>query len=167
MVVFSEAMEAYLALLSLRDSSVAMSENNQPDHDEVPAEIQGEVPVSGQSNASSPNDSVSPEDDEIMKRMLAFIEKHLGDSDVTIDDIASAAAVSRSGLHRKVKHLLGTSPMEFLREARIRKAKQMLAESNKPITEVAYQCGFSDPKYFSKCFKASTGQTPTEYKGTL
>ena len=162
-----DTMEAYLALLSLRDSSAAIPENSQPDHDEAPVEIQRETPLSDQSPASTPNNSVSPEDDEIMKRMLAFIEKHLGDSDVTIDDIASAAAVSRSGLHRKVKHLLGTSPMEFLREARIRKAKQMLAESSESITEVAYQCGFSDPKYFSKCFKASTGQTPTEYKGTL
>lgn len=91
----------------------------------------------------------------------------IGDSSITIDDMASAVAVSRSGLHRKVKHLVGTSPMEFLREARIRKAIQMLTESSKPVSEIAYLCGFSDPKYFSKCFKASTGQTPTEYKNAL
>jgi AraC-like DNA-binding protein len=72
--------------------------------------------------------------------------------------------VSRSGLHRKVKSMLGTSPMEFLREARIRKAAQLLSQTSKTVSEVAYACGFSDPKYFSKCFKAAIGQTPTEYK---
>ena len=99
-----------------------------------------------------------------MEKIMAFIEEHLSDSDITIDDMASAVAVSRSGLHRKVKHMLGTSPMEFLREARIRRAAKMLSESSKSVTQIAYECGFSDPKYFSKCFKASTGQTPTEYK---
>ena len=109
----------------------------------------------------------SPEDEELMRRMMAYIEKNIGNSDVTIDDMASAAAVSRSGLHRKVKHLLGTSPMEFLREARIRKAAQMLRDTSKPVTEIAYLCGFSDPKYFSKCFKASTNKTPTEYRNSI
>ena len=56
--------------------------------------------------------------------------------------------------------------MEFLREARIRKAMQMLDNPSVNVSEVAYTCGFSDPKYFSKCFKAATGQTPTEYKKT-
>ena len=99
-----------------------------------------------------------------MQQFIAFIESNLGNSDVTIDDIASACAVSRTGLHRKVKHLLGTSPMEFLREARLRKANTLLMRSKKNVSEIAYECGFSDPKYFSKCFKAATGKTPTAYK---
>lgn len=141
-----ETMEAYLALLS---------EGKKPE-------------VESEKNVTSPSLPItSPEDEELMQRMMAFIEKNIGDSSITIDDMASAVAVSRSGLHRKVKHLVGTSPMEFLREARIRKAIQMLTESSKPVSEIAYLCGFSDPKYFSKCFKASTGQTPTEYKNAL
>ena len=141
-----ETMEAYLALLSEGKKTEVESEKN---------ETSPSLPIT------------SPEDEELMQRMMAFIEKNIGDSCITIDDMASAVAVSRSGLHRKVKHLVGTSPMEFLREARIRKAIQMLTESSKPVSEIAYLCGFSDPKYFSKCFKASTGQTPTEYKNAL
>ncbi len=141
-----ETMEAYLALLSEGKKTEVESEKN---------ETSPSLPIT------------SPEDEELMQRMMAFIEKNIGDSSITIDDMASAVAVSRSGLHRKVKHLVGTSPMEFLREARIRKAIQMLTESSKPVSEIAYLCGFSDPKYFSKCFKASTGQTPTEYKNAL
>ena len=143
-----ETMEAYLALLSAEKKPEAFSEEQEP-------------------VATPTLPDTSSEDEELMRRMMAFIEQHLGDSDVTIDDMASAVAVSRSGLHRKVKHLLGTSPMEFMREARIRKATQMLKESSKSVSDIAYECGFSDPKYFSKCFKASTGQTPTEYKNAL
>ena len=142
-----ETMEAYLALLSEKKEPEA--DNQQPESISTPA-----IPDS------------SPEDEELMRKLMEYIEKNLGNSDITIDDMAYAVAVSRSGLHRKMKHILGTSPMEFLREARIRKSIQMLKESNKPVSEIAYECGFSDPKYFSKCFKASTGKTPTEYKVT-
>ena len=76
-------------------------------------------------------------------------------------------AVSRTSLHRKMKQMMGTSPMEFLREARIRKAAKLLTTSGKNVSEIAYRCGFSDPKYFSKCFKTTFGQTPTEYKQSM
>lgn len=102
-----------------------------------------------------------------MRQFVSFVESNLSNSDVTIDDIATACAVSRTGLHRKVKHLIGMSPMEFLREARMRKANTLLTNTHKNVSQIAYECGFSDPKYFSKCFKASTGQTPTEYKNAL
>ena len=104
------------------------------------------------------------EDDLLMKRVVAYMEENLKNSDLTIDDIAQAVAVSRTSLHRKMKQMMGTSPMEFLREARIRKAAKMLTATEKNVSEIAYQCGFSDPKYFSKCFKNVYGQTPTDYK---
>ncbi len=61
----------------------------------------------------------------LMKRIVSYMEDNLGNSDLTIDDIAQAVAMSRTSLHRKMKQLVGTSPMEFLREARIRKAAKM------------------------------------------
>ncbi len=99
-----------------------------------------------------------------MKRVVAYMENNLGNSDVTIDDIAQAVAVSRTSLHRKMKQMMGTSPIEFLREARIRKAAKMLSTTKRSVSEIAYACGFTDPKYFSKCFKAITGKTPSEFK---
>ena len=148
-----ETMEKYLALLSEQQLSEGLRGGSV-------VEQQPEVSTTTVPAAAA----VSEEDERLMERIMLFIEQHLADSDVTIDDMASAVAVSRSGLHRKVKSLVGTSPMDFLREARIRKASQMLRTTSKPVTQVAYECGFSDPKYFSKCFKASTGKTPTEYK---
>lgn len=142
-----ETMEAYLSLLERNEDGPATSKEKLDQPVETPPVAMG-----------------SSEEDELMKRVMAFIEEHLDNSDVTIDDMALAVGVSRSGLHRKVKSMLGTSPMEFLREARIRKAVQLLSHTSKTVSEVAYSCGFSDPKYFSKCFKAAIGQTPTEYK---
>lgn len=155
-----EAMEAYLALLSQH------TPHSSPDTPHSTLDTPPAAPAEPEP-APPTLPKTLPEDEVMMRRLMSFIETHMADSEITIDDMASAVAVSRSGLHRKVKHLLGTSPMEFLREARIRKATQLLRDTNKPVTEIAYQCGFSDPKYFSKCFKLSTGQTPTEYKGSL
>lgn len=102
--------------------------------------------------------------DPMLERVMAFIEEHISDSDVGVGDMASAAATSRSGLQRKLKQAMGITPQDLLREARLKRACQLLHTSNKTVAEVAYACGFSDPKYFSRCFKQRTGQSPTEYK---
>lgn len=133
-----ETLEAYLALLNSDEKETAP----QP----VPATKLG------------------PDDEVFMQRIIAFTEQHLADSDAGIGDMAEAAAVSRSGLQRKLKHLLGVTPQDFLREARIKRACQLLQESGRSVADVAYACGFTDPKYFSRCFKQSTGSTPSEYK---
>ena len=83
---------------------------------------------------------------------------------MNINDMASAAATSRSGLNRKMKELMGITPADFMREARMKKACKMLKETDESITEIAFSCGFSDAKYFSKCFKASIGVSPTDYR---
>lgn len=143
-----ETMEAYLALLEVSSERLEESSEQQEASGE---RLENEEPS---------------EDDLLMKRVMAYMEDNLGNSDITIDDIAQAVAVSRTSLHRKMKQMMGTSPMEFLREARIRKAAKMLTTTEKNVSEIAYLCGFSDPKYFSKCFKTTFGQTPTEYKQT-
>ena len=95
---------------------------------------------------------------------MQFIDENISNSDIGVGDMAAAAATSRSGLQRKLKQAMGITPQDLLREARIKRACQLLRNSNKTVSEVAYACGFSDPKYFSRSFKQSTGQSPTEYK---
>lgn len=153
-----ETLEAYLALLEENhgDRLLDSSQNHEP----VPV-----IPVIPEIEKEVTADEATPsEDDLLMKRVVAYMEDNLGNSDITIDDIAQAVAVSRTSLHRKMKQMMGTSPMEFLREARIRKSAKILTTTDRNVSEIAYQCGFSDPKYFSKCFKATFGQTPKEYK---
>ena len=137
-----ELHEAYLALLNAKGTS-------------------GEGVKHSEEQSAKPK--MKPEDEIFMQRAMKFIEEHLGDSDINIGDMADATATSRSGLNRKMKSLLGVTPLDFIREARIRKACQMLKDGA-AVNDVAYKCGFSDPKYFGKCFKADIGMTPTEYK---
>lgn len=137
-----ELHEAYLTLLNTKESNVG---------DLHKLEKQPEKPV------------IKPEDEVFMQKAIKFIGEHISDSNINIGDMAEATATSRSGLHRKMKMLLGVTPLDFIREARIKKACQMLKDGA-TVNEVAYHCGFSDPKYFGKCFKAEIGMTPTEYK---
>ncbi len=104
------------------------------------------------------------EDDLFMRRVMAFIEEHMGNPDINVGDMAETLATSRSSLNRKLKSTLGVTPLDLLREARIKRACQLLESSELNISEIAYHCGFSDPKYFSRCFKQSMGVSPTEYK---
>lgn len=101
----------------------------------------------------------------MLRRVMQFVEENIGNSDVGVGDMADAAATSRSGLQRKLKQAMGVTPQELMKEARIKRACQLLRESDKNISEVAYACGFTDPKYFSRSFKQTTGKTPKEYRG--
>lgn len=110
---------------------------------------------------------IQTSDDAMMKRLMAFVNEHIADSDLKIDDMASAAALSKSALTRKTKDLVGLTPLDLLKEARIQKACDMLRNPDLSIADVAVACGFSDSKYFAKCFKSSEGQTPTQFRETV
>ena len=106
------------------------------------------------------------EEDPFMRRVMQFVEKNLSNSDADIGAMADACAVSRSVLQRKMKQLVGITPVDFLREARMKHAAQLLRTTDIPVSDVAYRCGYNDPKYFSRCFRQSTGMTPTEFKSS-
>lgn len=113
----------------------------------------------------SADTKLSPDDENFMSRVMAFVEAHIADSDVNIVDMAEAVATSRSGLNRKMKQIVGLTPADFLREARLKRASQMLQDTTMTVSEIAYACGFSDPKYFGRLFKSSFGMSPSEYRG--
>jgi AraC-type DNA-binding domain-containing proteins len=71
--------------------------------------------------------------------------------------------MSKSSLYRKLKSLSGLSPVEFTKSIRLKHACQMLAHQTGNIADIAYAVGFSDPKYFTSCFKSAFKMTPTEY----
>lgn len=102
--------------------------------------------------------------DPILQRVMRFVEENLSNSEVGVGDMAEAAATSRSGLQRKLKQTMGITPQDLMKEARIKRACQLLQATDKTVAEVAYACGFTDPKYFSRCFKQSTGKSPSEYR---
>lgn len=107
----------------------------------------------------------SKKDDEDWKeRVKQFMNDNLGNADMTVNDFASAMSMSRSVLYLNIKRVFGVTPNNFIQDARINRAKQLIKERNANISEIAYQCGFADPKYFSRCFKKATGMKPTEYQ---
>lgn len=119
---------------------------------------------SKQTESTTINPQMSQVDEAFMNRLMQFVESNIGNSDVSVDDMADATAMSRSSLARKMKQLLGVTPADFLKEARIKRAAHLLETTDKTTSEIAYACGFSDPKYFSKCFKATMGKTPKEMR---
>ena len=90
------------------------------------------------------------------------VEARLGDSDLSVDDLAAAMNLSRVQLYRKVKAISGSSPVELLRTARLNKGYQLLLTTGKNVSEVAYDVGFTAPSYFTKCFKDEFGVSPSD-----
>ena len=91
-------------------------------------------------------------------------DDRLADSDLSVEDLASAMNLSRVQLYRKVKAITGSSPVELLRSARLNRGYQLLLTTDKTVSEVAYAVSFITPSYFTKCFKDEVGQSPTEMK---
>ncbi len=103
-------------------------------------------------------------DEELMTNLMAYIERRIGDESLRIDDMAEAVGMGRTVFYGKIKELVGVSPSDFLKQVRMQRAQQLIMRSKKTFSEIAYSVGFTDPKYFTKCFKKETGKTPSEYR---
>ena len=102
-----------------------------------------------------------------LEKLLSIVEDNISNSEFTVDDLSSLMAMGKTNFYRKIKELLGQTPVDFIREIRIKRAMQLLSIGQMNVTEVAYACGFSDPKFFSKTFKKIVGVSPKDYKNTL
>ena len=108
------------------------------------------------------SDVVAVEDTDISTAMR-YIRDHL-DENIQIDDIAAAAAVSRRSLQRKFPQVVGHTLQKEIRQVRISKAKNLLAQTDLPLYQIASACGFRYPEHLSRIFKQVTGATPTDYR---
>lgn len=93
----------------------------------------------------------------------SYVESHISDSELNLDDVAKSIGLSKSQLYRKIKSLTNYSPNELIRIIRLKYAKYLLNTKSKTISEVAYEAGFSSPSYFTKCFKEFYDESPTSY----
>lgn len=98
-----------------------------------------------------------------MRQLSTIIDENLADSDFGVEQIGAEIGLSRVQLYRKVKALTGSSVVDLLRRARLKKARHLLETSHRSISEVAYEAGFSSPSYFAKCFKDEYGRTPGDF----
>jgi AraC-like DNA-binding protein len=91
------------------------------------------------------------------------IEKNLIDSDLNVDEIGKNLGLSRVQLYRKIKSLTNYAPNELVRIIRLKAAEQMFINTEKTISKVAYDTGFTSPSYFTKCFKEYFNESPTDF----
>ena len=107
---------------------------------------------------------MSPNDRKFMDKLVEQMEKNMDNGELVVDDLVSELAVSRSVFFKKLKTLTGLAPIEFIKEMRMKRAVQLIETGEFNMTQISYMVGINDPRYFSKCFKAQVGMTPTEYR---
>ena len=115
-------------------------------------------------NISPSEPQITPFDEIFLKQAVQFVEDNIDKTEMTIDDFANALKVSRTAFYRKLKTIVGLSPVDFIREIRVKRSAQLIDSGEYTFSQIAYMCGFNDPKYFTKCFKKKMGVTPSEYK---
>ena len=126
-----------------------------------------EIAESSESPGEKPSEAAESEQEEtpeplFIVRFKDVVEKRLSDSELSVDDLAAAMNLSRVKLYRKVKAISGSSPIELLRTARLNRGYQLLIQTNKTVSEIAYEIGFTAPSYFTRCFKNEFGISPSD-----
>lgn len=102
--------------------------------------------------------------DAFLAKLLNFIEQQMDNNELTVEEVVEYMGMGRTVFFNRLKGLTGLSPVEFIREIRIKRAAQLLELGTYNITEVTYMVGMNDSRYFSKCFKNTFGMTPSEYR---
>ncbi len=100
-----------------------------------------------------------------IRGMLDYIHGNFAD-DLTMDDISRSVNASSSVCLRCFRQMLGTTPIQYLKNYRLEKAAHLLKTTRLPIKDVALDCGFNDMSYFTKAFREKTGTTPKEYRSS-
>lgn len=118
--------------------------------------------ASGKSRAQH-STSISP-DRRFLNAFLKAMDKHMSNTNLKIEVIGDEIGLSRVQLYRKVKALTGMTPIEILRETRLKRAIQLLKTTDKTVSEIANEVGFATPGYFSSCFKKQYDKYPTDVR---
>jgi signal transduction histidine kinase/DNA-binding response OmpR family regulator/streptogramin lyase len=110
------------------------------------------------------NIKMTAHDEEFMTNIVKIIEQHYSNPEFNVEKMVDISAYSRTVFYNKLKGLTGLSPVDFLRQTRLKLASEILVNTGRGVSETAFMSGFNDVKYFSKCFKHMFGVTPAEYK---
>lgn len=106
-------------------------------------------------------------ENEFYARFLKIFYEDMGNPDVTVDSLAAKMGLERTQFYRKIKALTNYSPVELIRSLRLKKARTLVTGSEKSISEIGYEVGFSTPAYFTKCYREAYGETPSETRHKL
>lgn len=105
-------------------------------------------------------------DEEFVKRALSCVEKNMDNSEFSLEDMSRDLGLSKTHLNRKLTAILNMKPLQFIRSIRMKRAAQLLVNSQYNVVEISYMVGFNTIKYFNRYFKEEFGMTPTQYRET-
>ncbi|MCK6619424.1 MAG: response regulator [Calditrichaceae bacterium] len=110
--------------------------------------------------------AITSADEKFLHRAMDIIDRYISDENFSVEQFGREIGLSRGQLHRKLKALTDQSPVDFIRAIRLKRAAQLLEKRSGTVAEIAYQVGFSDPSYFSRCFRQQFGVLPSEFAGS-
>ena len=108
-------------------------------------------------------ETISEVEKDFIDRFRSLLEKNLGNSELSVEELGEQIGLSRVQLYRKIKALTNHSPVELLRITRLKKASALLSTTDKTISEITYEVGFTSPSYFTKCYKEYFGESPSDF----
>ena len=101
--------------------------------------------------------------DNRIRTMISFIQSNYQE-DISVNDIAEAASISRSECFRCFKEIIGKTPFEYLGGYRLSRAADMLINTNRTMADICFSCGFKSASYFGKLFRENCGVSPGVYR---
>lgn len=107
-------------------------------------------------------EEISSMEQDFVDKLRSLINNNLRNSKLNIDDLSDEMGFSRVQFYRKTKSLTGYAPNELVRITRLKLSRKLLTTTDKNISEIAYEVGFSSPSYFSKCYKDYFGESPLD-----
>jgi ligand-binding sensor domain-containing protein/DNA-binding response OmpR family regulator/nitrogen-specific signal transduction histidine kinase len=107
--------------------------------------------------------AVNSLDEKLIRKAIEYTETNISNPDFSVEELSRELGMSRVHLYKKLSSLTGKTPIEFIRIIRLKRAAQLLKESQLTVSEIAYEVGFNNPKYFRKYFKDEFGVLPSLY----
>lgn len=108
--------------------------------------------------------TITPLDEELIRKALTSIEKNIDSTEYSVNELSGDIGVSVRNLYRKIQSITGLSPADFIRSVRLKRAAQLLRDTDLNVSEIADLTGFNTIKYFNKHFKEEFGFSPTQYR---
>ena len=106
---------------------------------------------------------VADADRQFLESAMAVVERGLDDPEFSVQGLAREMGMSQSVFYRRIKSATGQTAVEFIRDVRMKRAAQLLTQTQLRVSEVAFQVGITDEKYFRKTFQKIYGVVPSEY----